>query len=203
MRYAFPLFQTHLDLAHSYWANLVEAGDIVIDATCGNGNDTLALCKLALAKDKGIVYAFDIQEEAIFSTHKLLSIHLAEILHARVQYRNVCHSQFTDDISPESVKLIVYNLGYLPRSDKNKTTKLTTTLESLQRAQILIKSGGVISITCYPGHTEGAKELESILIYASSLSPKEWSCCHHQWLNREKSPTLLLLQKAIESGNLR
>lgn len=196
MRSSFPLFQSHLDLAHTYWAQIIQMGDTVIDATCGNGYDTLKLCQLALSLDKGKVYAFDIQEQAIKSAGQFIHSHLEFNLTQRVIFQQRCHSIFPDAISQGSVKLIVYNLGYLPGGNKAKTTKIGTTLQSLHQAQDLLQSGGAISITCYSGHTEGAREQEAILAYASQLSPKEWSCCQHIWLNRQQAPSLILIQKA-------
>lgn len=195
MRTHFPLFQSHLDLAHQYWTHLVQAGDIVIDATCGNGYDTLKLCQLALSLDKGKVYALDIQKAAIISAQTYLAAHLPIDHQVRVEFEQRCHSSFPVSIVPTSVKLIVYNLGYLPKGDKTYTTQVKTTLGSLSQAQELLQVGGAISITCYPGHKEGAREEESILNYVSTLSPKTWSCCHHNWLNRQQAPSLLLIQK--------
>jgi SAM-dependent methyltransferase len=196
MRSSFPLFQSHLDLAHTYWAQIVQMGDTVIDATCGNGHDTLKLCQLALSFDKGKVYALDIQEQAIKSAHQFIQSYLESSLAQHVIFQQRCHSIFPDDISPASVKLVVYNLGYLPGGNKAKTTEMETTLQSLRQAQDLLLPGGVISITCYSGHAEGAKEQEGVLAYASQLPPKEWSCCQHIWLNRQHAPSLLLIQKA-------
>jgi tRNA1(Val) A37 N6-methylase TrmN6 len=199
MRNSFPLFQSHLDLAHSYWSKIVQIGDLVIDATCGNGHDTLKLCQLALSNDKGKVYAIDIQKQAIESATHYLANHLSFALQTRVEFQERCHSTFPDVIGPASVKLIVYNLGYLPGGNKDQTTQRHTSLQSLHHAQKLLQPGGMISITCYPGHVEGAREQEVILSYASRLSPQEWSCCHHTWLNRSLAPSLLLIQKTINA----
>jgi tRNA1(Val) A37 N6-methylase TrmN6 len=196
MRSSFSLFQSHLDVAHHYWSQIVQPGDYVIDATCGNGQDTLKLCRLALSSDKGKVYAFDIQCQAIEATRHHLASHLPPSLYARVELEQRCHSSFPNALKPNSVKLIVYNLGYLPGGDKTRTTQVRTTLQSLRAAQQLIQPGGAISLTCYPGHPEGAQEQEHLLNEMKSLCPKEWSCCHHTWLNRQKSPTLLLIQKS-------
>ncbi len=114
----------------------------------------------------------------------------------RVFFQRRCHSTFPEDVLPGTIKLVVYNLGYLPGGDKTKTTHVATTLQSLHQAQALLQKGGVISITCYPGHKEGAHEQNVILNHAARLPPKEWSCCHHMWLNRQQSPSLLLIQKA-------
>jgi len=199
MRSSFPLFQSHLDLAHLYWSQVVQIGDTVIDATCGNGHDTLKLCQLTLSVDKGIVYAFDIQEQAIKSTDIYLYTHLRSDLRGRVNFQQRCHSTFPNEIAKEGVKLIVYNLGYLPGGDKEKTTAILTTLQSLKQAEGLLQPGGVMSITCYSGHGEGAREQEAVLAYASQLSPKEWNCCQHTWLNRQQAPSLFLIQKAISN----
>ena len=48
----------------------VQPGDICIDATMGNGNDTLLLC--SLCQETGHVYAFDIQEQALAHTRQRL-----------------------------------------------------------------------------------------------------------------------------------
>ena len=48
----------------------VKEGDICIDATAGNGNDTLVLCELV--GDAGKVFAFDIQEMAVKNTRERL-----------------------------------------------------------------------------------------------------------------------------------
>ena len=64
----FPLYRSHLDLAHTYWKQVVSSGDWAIDATCGNGKDTLKLAQLL----EGRVIGLDIQGEAIEKTRALL-----------------------------------------------------------------------------------------------------------------------------------
>ena len=191
----FPLFQSHLDLAHDYWSKLVQFGDSVIDATCGNGYDTLKLCQLALTDNKGKVYAFDNQSKAIESASHYLATELPPHLIKGLEFQKRCHSTFPVFLQPDSIKLIVYNLGYLPGGDKGLTTKRLTTLQSLHQACDLLQTGGAISVTCYPGHTEGAFEQEGILDFFTTLSPKEWSCCQHLWLNRRLAPSLFFIQK--------
>lgn len=195
---SFPLFQSHLDLAHHYWKSLVKPGDIVIDATCGNGNDILVLANLALTNEnEGLVFGIDSQAEAIESTRQHLIASIDEKIINHIILLHQCHSTFPDSLSSESVSLIVYNLGYLPKGNKTLTTMTPTTLQSLQQALRLIKSGGAISLTCYPGHDEGKREEDAVKEFAASLDPRQWSCCYHSWLNRRNAPSLLLLQKAI------
>lgn len=192
----FPLFQTPLDLAHAYWKKHLKPGDTAIDATCGNGYDTLFLAKSILSSDHGgQVIAIDSQEEAINNTKLHIKAELPPQLHDKVHFYHQCHSSFPH-VAPASVALIVYNLGYLPKGNKSITTMCNTTLQSLNNAMLLIAPGGLISITCYPGHDEGKIEEEALLKFTADLSPQQWSCCHHRWTNRREAPSLILLQKA-------
>lgn len=191
----FTLFQSPIDLAHDYWARLLASDSIAIDATCGNGYDTATLAKILFSRgEMGTLYAVDIQSAAIEATKKRLEVECGSQIADKVRYQQGCHSSFPVEIKPASVSLIIYNLGYLPGGDKSLTTQRTTTLKSLSEAMQLIKPGGAISVTCYPGHAEGKEEENLILDFSAGLSQKEWSCCHHRWINRKASPSLLLLQ---------
>lgn len=197
-RAQFPLFQTPLDLAHAYWKTLLKPGDIAIDATCGNGHDTLFLANIVLAAHpKGQVIAIDSQEEALERTRKRINDHIHADLQQHVHYYRQSHATFPKNVSTQSVGLIVYNLGYLPGSDKSITTMHKTTLASVENALPLIAPGCVLSITCYPGHAEGKIEEEALLAFTQGLDPFAWSCCHHKWTNRRDAPSLLILQKAM------
>jgi len=196
-RKQFQLFQTPLDLAHAYWKKLLKIGDIVIDATCGNGHDTVFLANLILDDTrKGYLIAMDIQEQAIENTRDRLHAKFSPDLHG-IEFVQQCHSSFSPHLKNESVTLIVYNLGYLPGADKNLTTFGPTTLKSLTTSLPLIAPGGAISITCYPGHDAGKVEAETALTFAASLDPIQWSSCHHQWANRKNAPSLILIQRAL------
>lgn len=57
-------------------------GDTVIDATCGNGYDTLAMLKMVADESgQGRVYGFDVQKVALESASSLLenSVHPTEV----------------------------------------------------------------------------------------------------------------------------
>lgn len=188
-------FQPHLKLARHYWQECLQPGTCAVDATCGNGHDTLTLCQLVLKENNTHVYAYDIQHQAILATRQRLEEHLTAAELERVILIEGCHSRF-EEISKElPVGLIVYNLGYLPGGDKSRTTLTKTTMESIENACNLIAPGGLISITCYPGHPEGALEEEMLLPFAEKLSSAEWCCTYHRRINRERSPGLLSLQK--------
>lgn len=198
MQRQFSLFQSHLDLAHHYWEMILQKGGSVIDATCGNGHDTLKLTQLL--PDQEILIGIDIQKAAISQTQEKLKTSLSEQQLSRVHLFCQSHSTFPALCLEHTIKLIVYNLGYLPGSNKKLTTLTHSTLESLGAALELIAPGGAISITCYPGHDEGAKEEEAILQIVAALSPSLWNVCHHKFLNRKHSPSLLLIQKQTQTS---
>lgn len=192
----YPLFQSHLDLAHNYWKQLVSPGDTVVDATCGNGYDALLLAQLALKEPLGSVWLLDIQSTALENSRQLLEKSLSVEALKRVEFVVGSHANFPSSLARDSVKLVVYNLGYLPGGDKSLTTCVETTLASVKEASLLIQEGGALSITCYPGHPEGAREEQALLEMVSQWDPRIWSVCHHRWCNRSKSPSLLLLQRS-------
>jgi predicted methyltransferase len=163
----------HIRLAHAAWKRIVKPGDTVIDATCGNGHDTLCLAGLALTEDAGNLYAIDIQEDAIKKTQERVSRHLSISQLDRIVFSLNGHQQFPP-LAAQSVKLIVYNLGYLPGGNKNLTTRVGTTLASLSDALNLVMPGGAISVTCYPGHPEGKVEGKAVIHFMECLSSNEW-----------------------------
>ena len=193
----FPLFSSHIDLAHHYWMQIVKKGDTLIDATCGNGKDTLVLARLALDEGHGRLIGLDIQQEALLRTKELLREHLPESLMERIYLFEQSHVEFPKELTSHSIRLIVYNLGYLPSGNKAITTQTMTTLISVEKALNLLMPGGLLSITCYPGHDQGKKEEEALEAWLNALSPKWFSVCQHRWLNRSSSPSLILIQKKI------
>ncbi len=183
--------KSHLELAHRHWQELIRSGDRVIDATCGNGYDTCFLAKLPVNE----IYSLDIQPEAIQSAATFLKEHLSAEEFAKITFVEGCHSHLPD-FQKHSVRLIVYNLGYLPKGNKAVTTQAETTLSSLEQAVPLIMPGGAISITCYPGHPAGGREEKMVLEYVKTFDRALWNCCYHQWINRDKAPSLLILKRS-------
>lgn len=175
-----------LQITHTLWSSLVKSGDTVIDATLGNGKDTLFLAKLL--NGKGFLHAYDIQEESLQKSKAFLKSHLTEEEASVVHLSLASHVTFEE----KEASLIVYNLGYLPGGNKHITTKLETTLQSLESAKSILNVGGAISITCYTGHDEGKKERAMLLNYLQSLS-SDWASLHYHWINRKEAPELFLL----------
>lgn len=173
----------HIHAAHHLWQSIVRPHDIVIDATCGHGHDTLVLSQLL---STGKIYAFDIQEIAIQNTkEKLKDSSIA------LEFINASHATFPPQI--QSVRLIVYNLGYLPGNNKNITTMTESTLQSIHNGFSLLLPGGALSIMLYPGHAEGKRESESVLELANTLPNCQIN--HFTWGTNPNSPSLLWIHK--------
>ena len=178
------MLSMHIDLAHSYWDRLLSPEDSVIDATCGNGRDAAFLaprCKRLIC--------IDIQEDALAETRNRLE------QWSNIDYLKQSHERFPEVAEP--IKLIVYNLGYLPGGNKAITTLTETTLKSIEAALDLVCEGGMVSITCYPGHEEGAREELSVLEMIQKLDIHRFEVCHHTWSDRVKTPSLVIVKKKI------
>ncbi len=181
-----------IEFAHNIIKNKVENTDICIDMTIGNGKDTLFLCSLAR-----FVYGFDIQSKAILNTEKLLrDNHLNNFQLWMTSHENI------DQFVHEKVKAIVYNLGYLPTGDKSITTLTNSTMISLKKSLLLLKTGGIIVLVVYPGHLEGKKESDALLAYVNTLDQKEFDVIQYQFLNQiHQPPYVIAIERKLENGN--
>ncbi len=174
-------------------------GSIAIDATCGNGFDTLFLA--GQVGRPGIVYGVDIQERAIETSQKRL--HEADLLR---QCRLVVgsHSNLTTIVEPAHagrISVVMFNLGYLPLGDKSIVTKPEITITALEQAVELVRPGGLVSILAYPGHPGGLEEVNCIAEWAGGCQLGE-KCFHvekFQDPNNANSPILWTLTKAMFS----
>lgn len=181
----YKYFTNATTIASTIINNKVKNGDIVIDATIGNGKDTVLLARLV--GDNGKVYGFDIQKIAIDLTQNALQ---ENNLLRRVILINDSHENIDNYIS-KKVDLVVFNLGYLPKGNHNIVTKSTTTIIALSKSIDLLNNKGLILITTYPGHAEGKKENEEIAIFLSKLNQKEFSVLKFEFMNQINNPPIL------------
>ncbi len=177
-----------LSLQKQFILTHLREGDVAVDFTMGNGHDTEFLSK-TVGKD-GHVFAFDVQEMALASTAE----HLRE---------SGCPDNYTLILdSHHNVKKYVdvpikagmFNLGYLPGSDKTVTTMRATTLPAIEAAISLMDRDAIILIAVYPGHAEGEAEGKMICEYLSSLSRYKLCCTQIRILNSPTSPFFILVE---------
>jgi 16S rRNA C1402 N4-methylase RsmH len=166
-------------------------GDVAVDFTMGNGNDTLFLSKAV--GESGKVYAFDIQQEALDST----KAHL-EANGAPKNYTLICASHHrVKEFVKEPIKAGMFNLGYLPRSGKKAvTTMRETTMPAVEAALELLAPDGVLIVAIYPGHEEGALEGEMLKEYFATLSRFRICPSIFKILNSPASPYFFLVEKS-------
>ena len=136
----------------------VKEGDLCIDATMGNGNDTLLLSRLC--GEKGHVLAFDIQELALAHTRERL-----EKENAAHNYELILdsHANMGNYAAPMSVSCIVFNFGYLPGGDHSLATRPDSSILALQASLGLLKKGGILMLCIYSGGDSGFEERDALL----------------------------------------
>ncbi len=188
----------HLEYAKNYWKNFLDKTDTAIDATLGNGFDTLYLAKILIERNdqRGKLICFDIQKKAIESAKLLLRENLKKEHFKNINILQKSHEDLTKFIK-EKVNLIVYNLGYLPKSDKKITTNAETTISSIESGFKILAKKAAISIISYSGHSAGEKEEIALIEYLKKIDRNEYSVLHLRWLNKEKAPTLFWIEKKI------
>eukprot|EP00879_Flechtneria_rotunda_P019227 GHRR01020188.1.p1 GENE.GHRR01020188.1~~GHRR01020188.1.p1 ORF type:complete len:220 (+),score=80.15 GHRR01020188.1:216-875(+) len=117
--------------AQMVWAQVLQPGDIAVDATCGNGNDTLFLAQLV--GPTGTVYGIDLQASAVESTKDFLQQHLAAAK-PQLHIMQGCHSQMQQLVGSNLAKIVAFNLGYLPGGEKSITTQAGSTIAAVEAA---------------------------------------------------------------------
>lgn len=176
-----------IDYVHKYMKDHKVMNGIYVDATCGNGHDTLFLAEML--EGKGCIYALDIQEQAIENTKKRTS------KYTNISYHKSGH-EYLDKIVPGKIDGILYNLGYLPGGDKSLITKGDTTVESLKKGITLLKPGGIIGIVVYRDHPGGKEEETILLDYLYHLDANRVQVLHLEFLNKgDKGPYGLIIEK--------
>lgn len=179
-------------LAHLLLPTLLHSGNRVVDATCGNGHDTLLLAQLV--GDSGHVWGFDIQEPAIRETSRRVN---EAGLHERVTLLHCGHQELNSHVAAP-LHAVLFNLGYLPGSDRTIITRPDSTLAALTQALALLAPGGIIMVTIYPGHDGGSSEQQQVEAWAAAHEPRSCHCWRMGQINVSASaPYLLLIQKGL------
>lgn len=156
-----------VDRAHELLGEVLSEGDLAIDATAGNGHDVAFLAEKV--ERSGKVYAFDLQNEAIEATARLL----AEKGLENVELHQCGHERMDEVLPPEilgQVAAVTFNLGYLPGGDKSVVTQTATTRLALRLSMDSLRRGGVLVVVAYRGHPGGSEECDAVREELSSLT---------------------------------
>lgn len=179
--------------AHNIIKQHLKAGGFAIDATVGNGHDTLFLAKQV--DSQGFIFGFDIQKQAIQSAQSRLekkghAVNNVRLIHASHSLMKT----FIPEKYQGKINTIIFNLGYLPGSDKTVITKTVSTLSALNQSIELLVAGGIITIAAYPGHPGGKEETDQISQWCQQLNKHQYSVQQINSSDKDTAPRLYTIQ---------
>lgn len=180
------MIQGIIPFSHELVKRAAKEGDIVVDATCGNGNDTLFLSYLV--ESSGQVYAFDIQQEAIDRTKQLLDEHKRN----NVTLIKDTHANVDEYIKDKEVAAAIFNLGYLPKGDKKIVTKPESTLSAVKKLLKMLKKNGLIVLVVYSGHPGGQEEKNAVPEFVTALNQQQYTVLQYQFINFINNPPFVI-----------
>lgn len=185
--------QRVLQYAKTLLAESIEEGEIAIDATAGNGHDTAFLAELV--GDKGHVYAFDIQQEAVTNTISRLK----ENNHSqRATVLLDGHENISKYVQQE-IATAVFNLGYLPGANHDVITRGNTTIQAIEQILQLLKVGGIIVLVVYHGHEGGKDERDTLIEYVRSLPQKYIHVLRYEFVNQKNDPPFIIALEKVKA----
>ena len=195
-----------VNIAHDLIKDVLYPGDIAIDATVGNGHDTVFLAEQV--GPAGKVFGFDSQQAAIDSTWiKVESCCTAgerarSNAPLRPEYLTLIQTSHADmgaNIPLQyhgKISAIMFNLGYLPGGDKSIITYTDSTLAALNIASQLLSSNGIITVMAYPGHQGGDLETEHVKNWCEQLNKDQFkTSIVYSAANKETAPRLFAIRK--------
>jgi len=177
------ILNNSLAISHEYIKKVIDKDSVTIDATMGNGNDTLFL-----SQNSKKVYGFDIQEKAIENTKKLLQKNEVK----NVILINDSHSNI-DAYVKEPVKCVMFNLGYLPRYNHSISTNHMSTITGIKKSMKLLTKSGLISIVIYHGKDSGFVEKDKVLNFISQIDESQFKVLKFSYENQKNHPPILVL----------
>ncbi|MEI4769208.1 class I SAM-dependent methyltransferase [Psychrobacillus sp. FJAT-51614] len=183
-----------LPFAKELLASVIQQGDYVVDATAGNGHDTLFLAQLV--GETGHVYAFDVQAEALKSTEEKL---VESNLNCRATLILDGHEHVSAYVQKE-LSAAIFNLGYLPGSNHQIVTKGNSTIQAIESLLGMLKIGGFIVLVVYHGHAGGKEEKDAILNYVQQLPQSYAHVLCYQFLNQQNNPPFIIAIEKMKAS---
>lgn len=186
-----------LEFARTLVRPVLGTGDTAVDATVGNGHDTVFLAEMV--GPSGRVIGFDIQPPALQATRVMLH---ESGLASRVELVAAGHQHMRLHLTRAGaipVQAVMFNLGYLPGGEKVIVTRPVTTIDALEQALQVLAPEGIITVVLYQGHAGAAEEVEAVLGWARGLDPKAYEVVRYQHLNTINPPPFLVaVQKRVD-----
>lgn len=183
-----------LTFSHSLMKKYLQEGDTALDATVGNGHDTVFLAQLV--GPQGQLYGFDIQQRAIENTQKKLQ---EENLADRVDLFHAGHENLDHYLPADlSLQAAIFNLGYLPQADKSIITQGPTTIQALSLILERLAVHGLVVLVVYYGHEGGREEKELLEAFLRQLDQKVFQVLKYQFINQKNQPPFVLAIEKIK-----
>ena len=177
-----------IEMAQLVLKGVLPKARILVDATAGNGRDTLFLAENTTAEAK--IYAFDIQPRAIAATEKQ-----TQAYKDRIRYVLDSHEQI-GSVVQEPIDAAIFNLGYLPGGNHHITTEAASTLKALQAVLDKLNVNGILVVVVYAGHPAGQEESEALAEYMAGLPSGQYTAGCYQMVNHEEgAPFLYIVEK--------
>jgi predicted methyltransferase len=178
------------EMAHLVLRQILKPGDWAVDATVGNGHDTLWLAHSV--GPAGRVFGFDVQANALAKAAQRTQ----GLSH--VTLRHAGHEHLATHLPAEAkgrLAGVMFNLGYLPGTNKSIITRADTTLAALDQALNYLAIGGHITLVLYPGHDGGTEENVAVRTFAQQLS-NAYTAARYDWINTLRpSPELVVIDR--------
>jgi len=173
-------------LIKAHFTKHLQPLQLAIDATCGNGADTVFLGSMGFKR----ILAVDIQEQAISNTKKAL----CETGYNKVEVIQDGHENILDHVD-DAIDCVMFNLGYLPGADQKITTLAKSSIAAIESTMSLLSTHGLITIMCYPGHPNGKIETEAIRSYLQQLDDHWHSETHLASAPKPQAPILFTIKR--------
>lgn len=188
---------------HDLLAEVVQPGDLAVDLTAGNGQDTLLLSQLV--GSAGQVVAFDVQSQALSATRERLVAAGAQVRLQQQDFQplqrepgidllQMSHAELAG-VVPAAPKGIIANLGYLPGGPRELVTRPESTVLALEQSCSLLADGGRLAVVVYPGHPGGTEEGTAVTHFFTGLHDSNFHVLQMKVSNRPQAPFLFVVEK--------
>lgn len=167
---------TPVEWTHELVQARLREGAWAVDATAGNGHDTLLLAQCV--GSSGRVFAFDVQQAAIDASKARLTDAKVAAPCTWILDSHASMDRLLPAEAHGKLEAIMFNLGWLPGQDKSCITRKESTLAALQISVEWLRPGGLITIVVYPNHEGGDSEAGAVADWVCALSSKTFEVRH-------------------------
>jgi SAM-dependent methyltransferase len=188
--------EERLTAAASSWIEVaLFDGALAVDATVGNGYDALFLGHRV--GPKGKVIGFDVQKAALAGAREILKF-VGSINHVSLIHDS--HTRVADYLPPgAAIDAAMFNLGYLPRGNRQIITRPETTVQALRSVLEHLAEHGRVTLLVYRGHEGGVPEYEGVRQFLEGLSGDKWLV--EELVSRSDSPVAPRLFRVQKRSN--